>query len=399
MRVYLDNAATTKVDSRVLRTMLPFFKEEFGNPSSIHSWGEKVRQAVEASRKKIASFLGCQSGEIIFTSGATEANNLALKGLVEAVTGGDFKKAHLIVSLIEHHCVLDAAKHLEKLGAQITWLQVDKYGLVDIKEIASSIKRNTVLVSVMYVNNEVGTIEPVRKISSLIKRINQSRIANHQSPVYFHTDAVQAVQYLNLNVNYLGVDFLSLSGHKFYAPKGVGLLFKKQGVPLVCQSDGGGQEFGLRAGTENVALIVGLSKALELSQKNKKEKAMRVARLRDKLIKNILKIPGVYLTGHPQKRAPHLASFVIKNVEGEALVLMLDEKGIAASSGSACTSKNLAPSHVLTAMGFSPELAHGSLRLSLSNQTTEKEIDYVLKILPEIIKKLRQMAPKMNKKL
>lgn len=390
-RVYLDNAATTQVDPRVLKVMLPYLKDKFGNPSSIHSWGQEIKKVIEMSRKKVASILGCRAGEIIFTSCASESNNLALKGMVEAVTNGNFKKAHIVVSPIEHHAGLDIAKHLEKLGVKVTWLSVDQYGLIDIKEIEKAIQENTVLVSVMYVNNEMGTIEPIAKIGKMIKKINKFR----QSQIYFHTDAVQAIQYLNCNVQGLGVDLLSLSGHKFHAPKGVGLLFKKDGTPITRLQDGGGQEFGLRAGTENVASIVGLTEALELVEEHKKEKVKRVVYLRDKLIKGILKIGGVQLTGHSQKRIPHIASFVVKGAEGEAMILLLDEIGIAASSGSACTSKILEPSYVLKAMNIPPELSHGSLRLSLSSKTTDEDIDYVLEVLPKIIKKLRKMAPKL----
>ena len=390
-RVYLDNAATTQVDPRVLKAMLPYLKDKFGNPSSIHSWGQEIKKVVEESRKKVASVLGCRTGEIIFTSCATESNNLAIKGVVEAVTNGNFKKAHIIVSPIEHHAGLDTAEHLGKLGVNVTYLSVNKYGLVDLKEIEKSIKENTVLISVMYVNNEMGMIEPIKEIGKLLKVINKSR----QSPVYFHTDAVQAIQYLNCNIQRLGVDLLSLSGHKFHAPKGVGILFKRERVPIIRQLDGGGQESGLRAGTENVAYIVGLTKALELVGQNKAEKTQKVISLRNKLIKGMLKIKGVSLTGHPKRRIPHIASFVIEGVEGESMILLLNEFGIAAASGSACTSKTLEPSYVLTAMNIPPELSHGSLRLSLSSKTTDEDIDYVLEVLPKIIKKLRKMAPKL----
>lgn len=390
-RVYLDNAATTKVDPRVLKVMLPYFKEKYGNPSSIHSWGQEAREVIEAARKKVASVLGCKTGEIIFTSCATESNNLALKGMVEAWRRKHQGKPHLIVSPIEHHCILDTAKHLEKAGlARVTWLAVDKFGLVNPEDIKKFTEKNTVLVSVMYVNNEIGTIEPIKEIGQMLKKINRQRT----SPIYFHADAVQAIQYLDCHVQKLGVDFLSLSGHKFHGPKGVGVLFKREGTPIVRQQDGGEQEFGLRAGTENVAFIVGLAEAIELAVKDKAKKVKKVVNLREKLIKEILKIDGIHLTGHPQKRIPHIVSFVVEGAEGEAMVLLLDEFGIAASSGSACTSKILEPSHVLKAIGIPAEFAHGSLRLSLSSKTTEEEIDYVLEVLPKIIKKLRQMAPK-----
>lgn len=389
-RIYLDNAATTKINPEVFKAMLPFLEDKFGNPSSIHSWGEEAKKAIEGARKKVASILGCKTREIIFTSCGSESNNLALKGLVEAVTNGDFKKAHIVVSPTEHHAGLDTVKHLEKLGTKVTWLAVDKYGLVDLREIKAAIRIETVLVSVMYVNNEVGTIESIKEIGKMLKEINKSR----KLPVYFHTDAVQAIQYLDCRVLQLGVDLLSLSGHKFHAPKGVGVLFKREGVSIIRQQDGGEQEKGFRAGTENVAYIVGLIRALELTEKNKIEKAKKVANLRDKLIKGTLKIGGIHLTGHPKKRVPHIASFVVEGAEGEAMILLLDELGIAASSGSACTSRILKPSHVLTAMGVPSELSHGSLRLSLSSETTGEEIDYVLEVLPKVINRLRKMAPK-----
>lgn len=389
-KVYLDNAATTKVDPQVLEAMLPYFKDKFGNPSSIYAWGHEAKKAIERARKKASAVLGCKTGEIIFTSCASESINLALKGVVEAATKNDFKKAHIIVSPVEHHAGLDAAEHLEKLGLKVTWLSVDKDGLVSPEEIKAAIRPETIVVSVMYVNNEMGTIEPIKEIGKMLNKIGQSR----QSPVYFHTDAVQAIQYLDCRVQKLGVDLLSLSGHKFHAPKGVGVLFKKEGTPIVRQQDGGGQEFGLRAGTENVAYIVGLAKALELVEENKAEKAKKVAQLRDKLIKGVLKIGRVELTGHPQKRVPHITSFGVEGAEGEAMILLLDEFGIAASSGSACTSKIIEPSHVLTAMRIPPKLSHGSLRLSLSSYTTKKEIDYVLEVLPKVIKRLRKIAPK-----
>ena len=384
MKVYLDYAATSPLDPQVLEAMIPYLKGKFGNASSLHSWGQEARAAIDRARGQVSEFLNCQPQEVIFTSCATEANNLALKGVTESrcqsVREETKEFPHIIVSPIEHHCVYDAAKHLEKIGAaEVTWLPVDKYGLVDPSDVKQAIKENTVLVSVMYVNNEVGTIEPIAEIGKLLL-----------PHILFHTDAVQAIQYLDCDVQKLGVDLLSMSAHKFYGPKGVGALYIRKGTPIVRQQDGGEQEYGMRAGTENVAGIVGLGRAIQLlgSQKSK------VKRLRDKLIDGVLKISNVHLTGHPEKRAPHIASFVIEKAEGEAMLLALDQEGIAASSGSACTSGLLEPSHVLTAMGISPELSHGSLRLSLGKDTTEGEIDYVLEKLPPIIERLRKMAPK-----
>jgi len=314
---------------------------------------------------------------------------LALKGVVEASKG---RKPHIIVSPIEHHCVLDAAKHLEKSGtAEVTWLPVDKHGLVDPQDVKKAIKENTVLVSVMYVNNEVGTIEPIAEIGKLLKK---SQLSVPNSQILFHTDAVQAIQYLDCNVQKLGVDLLSLSAHKFYGPKGVGALYIRRGTPIIRQQDGGEQEYGMRAGTENVAGIVGLATALKRVERSKLAVRKSVEELRDRLINGVLQIPKVQLTGHPEKRASHIASFVVEGVEGESLLLLLDQEGIAASSGSACTSGLLEPSHVLIAMGISPELSHGSLRFSLGKHTTEEDIDYVLEKLPAIVKRLREMAPK-----
>lgn len=387
-RIYLDYAATTPVAPGVFEAMRPYLTESFANPSSIHTPGKEARVAVEEARNKVAQALGANPSEIIFTSCATEADNLAIKGLVEACKQ---QKPHLIVSPLEHHAVLDTVKHLQKQGVEVTWLKVDKDGLVDPWEIKQTIKENTVLVSVMYGNNEVGTIEPIEEIGKLLKQINVSRLTSHVSPVYFHTDAVQAFQYLDCQVDRLGVDLLCLSAHKFYGPKGVGVLYVRKGTPLVRQQDGGAQENNLRAGTENVAGIVGMGKAAELV-KNQSQ----IGELRERLTAGVLKnVAGAVLTGHPQKRLPHIASFVIPGAEGESVLLLLDEEGVAASSGSACTSGLLEPSHVLMAMGYKPEDSHGSLRFSLGHQTTKEEVDFVVEILPGIVEKLRKMAPEL----
>lgn len=401
-RIYFDNAATTPLDAEVLAAMTPFFCEEFGNASSLHGAGRIARKAVEDSRQKVASFLGCSPREIIFTSGATESNNLAIKGVVEAAGRCQIcqtctekqKIPHLVVSQIEHHAILDSAKHLEKLGYEVTYLGVDKYGLVDPKDVRKQLRENTVLVSIMHANNEVGTVEPLEEIARVIKEEN-SRRQGERKRIYFHTDAVQAVQYLDCNVDRLGVDLMSLSAHKFYGPKGVGALYIRRGTPIIRQQDGGGQEFGQRAGTENVTGIVGMGCALAQVRSSKlKVQSEKIKNLRDKLIGGVLKgIPEVILTGHPQKRLPNIASFCVKNVEGEAMVLALDEKGICASSGSACTAGNLEPSHVLIAMGIPVEITHGSLRISLGKENTEQEVDYFLEVFPEIVRKLREMSP------
>lgn len=396
MRVYLDNAATTPVDPRVRRAMIPYFGEKFGNASEPHQWGREARAAIDKARDQVAKALNCRAQEIFFTSCATESINLSHKGLAEALLSS-FKagKVHIITTPLEHKAVLEVCKHLEKLGlAEITFLSVDKSGLIDTGEVEKLIRPETILISVMFVNNEVGTIEPVEEIGGLIRRINNLRAEEKRPPVYFHTDATQAIQYLECDVEKIGCDLLSLTGHKFYAPKGVGALYVRKGTPLVRQQDGGGQEYQLRSGTENVTGIVGLGKAIELITSEREEVSQGVRMLRNRLIKGVLKITGVKLTGHPKTRVPHIASFVFKGVEGEAILLGLDQEGIAASSGSACTSGLLEPSHVLTAMGIPPELSHGSLRFSLGKESTQKEIDYVLEKLPPIIERLRKMAPK-----
>ncbi|MFZ5365880.1 MAG: cysteine desulfurase family protein [Patescibacteria group bacterium] len=396
--IYLDYAATTPVDKQVFEAMKPYFLQGFGNASEIHQWGRIAKMAIEEGREKVAKALGARAKEIIFTSCASESINLAHKGVLESAKCKvqSAKLPHLITSSIEHKAGIESAKHLEKQGYKVTFLPVDKYGMVKISDIEKTIKPETVLVSIMFVNNEVGTIEPIEEIGQLLKKINVSRLTSlpRLSPVYFHTDATQAIQFLKINVDKLGVDLLSLTGHKFYAPKGIGALYIRRGTPIIRQQDGGGQERGLRAGTENVPYIVGLGCAIEMAQNQKSKIKNQIEKLRERLIEGVLKISGTRLTGHPTKRAPHIASFIIEGVEGEAMLLLLDEYGVAASSGSACTTGSLKPSHVLTAMGFRPEDSHGSLRFSLGKDTTEKDIDYVLKILPGIVEKLRKMAPK-----
>lgn len=392
-KVYLDNAATTPVDPEVFKAMETFFREKFGNPSEPHSWGQEARKAIDLAREQVAKFLGAKPKEIIFTSCSTESINLAHKGLVESPRAQGSRLPHIITSSVEHKAVLETCKHLERAKmAEVTYLPVDKHGLIKVSALEKAIKPETVLVSIMYVNNEVGTIEPIKEIGKLIKRVNESR--NSKSRVFFHTDATQAIQYLDCDVNRLGVDLLSLTGHKLYAPKGIGALYFRKGTPLVRQQDGGGQEYRLRAGTENVPYIVALGKALVLSAKRQTQNAKQIKNLRDGLVKEVLKISGIELVGHPTRMVPHIASFVVDGVEGEAMLLLLSEKGIAASSGSACTTGLLKPTHVLIAMGFSSEKAHGSLRFSLSKETTAEEIDYVVKVLPGVVKKLRKMAPK-----
>ncbi|PJE68342.1 cysteine desulfurase NifS [Candidatus Shapirobacteria bacterium CG10_big_fil_rev_8_21_14_0_10_38_8] len=394
--IYLDHAATTPVDNKVFLAMESYFSEDYGNPSEPHLWGQKARGAIDQAREKVAEFLGAKPQEIIFTSGATEAINLAHKGLIEAVRKTQNKTPHIITSSIEHKAVMETCKHLEKLGwAKVTYLPVNKDGLVNLQDLEKAIQPETILVSIMYINNEVGTIQPIREIGEAISQINKLRMENGELKIYFHTDATQAIQYLDCNVEKLGVDLLSLSGHKIYAPKGVGALYFKKGMPLRRQQDGGGQEYRLRAGTENVPYIVGLGKAIELAQQNKEYSTKYIGKLREKLIEGVLKIPKVELVGNASKNTPHIATFLVKGVEGESMMLLLSDQGIAASSGSACTSGLLEPSHVLLAMGYQPEKAHGSIRFSLGKDNTEEEIGKVIKVLPEIVQKLRKMAPKL----
>jgi len=393
--VYLDHAATTSIDKNIFQAMKPYLLENYGNPSESHLMGMKAKKAIEDSRIVISKYLNCDPGEIIFTSCATESINLSHKGLIAALSGNLKNKVHIITSSIEHKAVLETCRRLEQNNlAEITYLPVDEYGMINIDDIEKSIKENTALVSIMYVNNEVGTIQPLAEIGKMLKKNNKQRAANSQRRIYFHTDATQAMSCLNCDVNFLRVDLLSFSGHKINAPKGIGALYIKKGTPMFRQQDGGGQEFNFRSGTENVAFIAGLGEAIKNISKNKNE-IKKIEILSDQLISQVLKISGTIMTGHPKIRAPHISSFVIKDIEGEALVLRLSDKGIMSSSGSACTSHSLSPSHVLTAMGISPVLAHGSVRFSLGKENTEEEIKYLAKILPKEIEKIRKMAPKL----
>lgn len=382
--VYLDHAATTPVDQRVVEAMLPFWTERYGNPSSIYRLGRDAAKALNSARERIAGILRADPSEIIFTSCGTESDNLAIRGVAFAQRARG-KGNHIITSSVEHHAVGHTVEQLvKKFGFEATFVPVDHYGMVDPDEVARAIRPDTVLITIMYANNEVGTIQPVAEIG---------RIARKRG-IPFHTDAVQAGGALPLDVNALNVDLLSLSAHKFYGPKGVGLLYVRKGAPLWPMQTGGSQERNRRAGTENVAFAVGMATALELAYAELEQTNSRVRALRDRLIAGVLeRIPDVELTGHPTQRLPNSASFVVKYVEGEAMLLNLDMKGIFASSGSACTSMSLSPSHVLTAMGFPPEIAHGSLRMTLGKGNTEEEIDYVLDVLPEIVSRLRAMSP------
>ena len=411
-QIYLDHSATTPVDPEVLKAMLPYFADKFGNASSIHSYGQEARAAVDQARETVANFLNCKTSEIIFTSGGSESDNLAIKGLIEVSRDRlrlNKKKPHVITSAFEHHAVFDTVKELEKEGKiEATYIIPGNDGIITTEEIERAIKENTVLVSIMYVNNEIGTVQPIREIGKIIEKLNRDRLSVDQiisgetnqpinqstnQRIFFHTDAVQAAEYFNMDVDYLHVDLLTFSAHKIYGPKGIGVLYARKGTPLKHQIVGGGQEYKMRAGTENIAGIVGLAEAAKQIT-NHKSQITNIKKLRDKLIRGIEKnIPACRLNGSNINRSPNNVSFSFKNAEGESILLNLDSLGIAASSGSACTSGSLEPSHVLLAIGTSPEEAHGSVRFTLGLGTTEKEVDYVIKVLPDIIKKLRKMSP------
>ncbi len=383
-KIYFDNAATTKVDKNVLKSMMPYFSNSFGNSSSIHSYGQKAEGSVLKSRDIIAKFLNCRSNEVIFTSGATEANNTVLKGVFF-----DFK-GHLITSAFEHPCVLETAKYLQKNGVEVDFVRPEKNGIIDSKKVLSLIKDNTRLVSIMYANNEIGTIQPIGHIGKKIRELNQNR----QNKVFFHTDAVQATQFLQMNVERLYVDFLSMSSHKIYGPKGMGAFYVRKETRLKPLFHGGHHEYGLRAGTLNVPGIIGFSRAIELiaSEEHKKD-ILNIQKIRDYVVKEVLKIDGTILNGDRELRIPNNANFLFKNVEGESLLLKLDMKGIAISTGSACASGSLSPSHVLLSMGIKPESAHGSMRISLGKYNTIDEAKYFVKELKKIVKELRKYSP------
>ena len=380
-RIFLDHAATTPADPRVVEAMLPYFSDSFGNPSSIHSLGLETRTAVAEAREKVASLIGAASDEIIFTSGGTEADNLAIKGVAQANAQ---KGKHIVTTRIEHHAVEESCRYLEKQGFKVTHVAVDQDGLVDPREVERAVTPETILISVMHANNEVGTIQPIAEIS----RVARSR------GIYFHTDAVQTVGHIPAKVDDLGVDLLAISAHKLYGPKGVGVLYVRKGTRIVPFMHGGGQERGLRATTENVPGIVGFGKAAEIAQAEMDAESKHVTRLRDKLIKGLLeRIPQVRLNGHPTRRLPNNVNISVASVEGEALAVSLDLEGIAVSTGSACSSEAMEPSHVLTAMGVPVELARGSVRFSLGRENTDAEIDRVLEAFPRIVSRLRAMSP------
>ncbi len=384
-RVYLDHAATTPLVPEVREAMMPYLEEAFGNPSALHDWGDTAREALEVARAQVAQLIGADAEEIIFTGSGTESNNFAVKGLALAQQA---KGKHVILSAIEHFSVLYSARTLEKWGFELSLVPVDKYGVVDPADVKKSLRKDTVLVSVMHANGEIGTIEPIREIAKVTK----------EKGVVFHTDAVATAGTIPVDIEELGVDALSLAGNQFYGPKGVGALWVRKGVRIMPLLDGGVQEGGRRAGTENVPAIVGLGKAAELAKNNMAARIEHLTPLRDRLLTELpRKIEHAVVTGHPQNRLPGNASFCVEFIEGESMLMLLNSKGVAVSSGSACTSKALKASHVLIAMGLSHELAQGSILLSLGIDSAPDDVDYILEVMPPIVDRLRQMSPLYSK--
>ena len=381
MHIYADNAATTKMSPQAIAAMLPYFDQEYGNPSSLHSVGQRANQALQEARARIAGQLGCQPQEILFTSGGSEADNQAI--LSAARLGERKGKKHIISTAFEHHAVLHTLKKLEKEGFSITLLDVHENGLVSPQQVKNAIREDTCLVSVMYANNEIGTIQPVEAIGEICRR----------KGVLFHTDAVQAAGHLPIDVVKQNIDLLALSAHKFHGPKGIGVLYARRGVPLINLIEGGAQERGKRGGTENIPAIMGMAAALEQACAKMDEVNAKLIPLRDRLIRGLAQIPHSILNGDAQSRLPGNVNFCFEGIEGEALLLLLDDKGVYASSGSACTSGSLDPSHVLLAIGRPHEIAHGSLRLSLSEETTQEEVDYMIEAVSDTVAYLRSISP------
>ena len=385
-RIYLDYAATTPALPEVVDAMLPYFNEKYGNPSSLHSFGREARAAVEDARSKVADLINSNPEEIVFTSGGTESNNFALEGVLGALKG---KKDHVITSKIEHHAILEPCRFLEKMGFKVTYLDVNEHGMIDPEDVKKAVTEKTALVSIMHANNEIGTIEPIKEISKITR----------ENEVYFHTDAVQTIGQIEVDVEDLGIDLLSGSAHKFYGPKGAGFLYIRRGTRMTPLLRGGEQEKNRRASTENVPGIVGMGKASEAAKQDIPNRKKHLSALQEKLIKGLSsKIPDIKLNGHPKKRLPKNIDIRIKYVEGEAMLLNLDLEGIAVSTGSACSSGTLEPSHVLLATGVSPEEAHGSIRFSLGRLNKEEDIDRVLEVFPGIVEKLRRMSPLTSKR-
>jgi cysteine desulfurase len=380
-RIYLDHNATTPVHPEVFEAMLPYYRDKFGNASSIHSFGREAKVALEESREKIAKFINASPQEVYFTCGGTESDNLAIKGTAFA---NRKKGKHLITSKIEHHAILESCKFLEKEGFEVTYLPVEKCGLVDPDDLNKAIKKDTILVSIMHANNEVGTIEPIQELCEISK----------EKGAYFHTDAVQSVGKMPVDVQKLNVDMLSMSGHKIYGPKGVGAIYIRKGTRITSWSHGGHHERSRRAGTENIPGIVGLAKTAEIAQRDMEEQSMLMGNLSEAFYQKLTQaIPDVFLNGHLEKRIPNTLNLSFKAVEGESIILSLDLKGVAVASGSACTSGTLEPSHVLSAMGISPEIAQSAIRFSFGRENTMEHVDYVVEILPEIVSRLRAMSP------
>ena len=383
--VYLDHAGTTPLDPKVLEAMVPYFTQHFGNPSSLHSVGQAARYALDEARERVAGVLNCRPREVVFTGGGTESDNAAIHGVATALheTGN-----HVVTSSVEHHAVLHSCQNLESQGFEVTYLPVDANGMVQPEAVYNAINERTTLVTIMYGNNEIGTINPISEIAKSIRK----RAEELSRTIVFHTDAVQAAGYLTLDVADLGVDLLSLSGHKFHGPKGTGVLYIKRGSPYLPLIHGGGQERERRSGTENIPGIIGLSLALEAADAVREETSRHCSALRDQIIESVLeRIPGSRLNGHPTQRLPNNANFSFSGVEGEPILLGLDMAGIAASSGSACSSGSLEPSHVLLALGQSAEIARGSLRLTLGRDNTEEEVEYLLGVLVDLVQRLRQL--------
>lgn len=390
--IYLDYASTTPLDKNVLKEMLPYLEDKFGNPMSLHSFGREALEAVDKARETTAKFFNVSTIEIIFTSGATEANNLAIKGIVKSYWSRKNKLPHIITSQFEHHCVLNTCQSLEKEKlAEVSYIKIGKDGIINIEDILQEIKENTILVSIMYVNNEVGTVQPVLEIGDRLKKINSKR--RESEKIYFHTDATQAVNYFGCDIKKLGADLLSMSAHKIYGPKGTGCLVVQKGTLVSAIQNGGDQENKMRAGTHNVSGIVGLGKSLEILEKEKWNNIKKITKLRDYLTRRVLKeIPDSVLNGSAKKRSPNNANFSFKDIEGESLLISLDMEGIACSTGSACSSGALSPSHVLLALGLKPEQAHSSLRVTLGKYSTKKEIDTAVNKMKKIIYRLRKIS-------
>ncbi len=390
-RIYLDNAATTPLDPRVKKAMEPYWEKIYGNPSSIYEEGRRAKEALESAREEVASFINSSPDEIIFTSGGTESNNLAIFGLV-----GNFRemtlKPHIITTKIEHKSVLASCKELEKMGFEVTYLKPDKEGLIEPKDLKAALKPETILVSIIYANNEIGVVQPIREMARIIKDFRRKSKGVGNTP-YFHVDACQATGYLDMNVDNLGIDLLSANGSKVYGPKGIGLLYKRKSIKLKSIIQGGGQEKGLRSGTENIPAIMGLVEALRIIKEEGPKEIKRISRLRDLLLEGIeKKVDRIFLNGHKVKRLANNLNISVLGVEGESIVLYLDSLGIAVSTGSACNSSDLLPSHVVNSLGKPVEYAHGSLRFSLGRYTTKEDIEYVIKVFPDIIKKLRGIS-------